>query len=163
MLAEILDDFEVVNSVGEKYGKVKDVYFDIDKWIISGFEVSPGFFKRDVILELDDIIEIRDEQKLIVVKDDYEAKDTPKNPSRTLFPFGALKSKKVVDSQNDKVGSIYNMEIPFSHHDRMKVWKVLIRTGFKERRLRLRPLEIVSVMDEIKLSKTLDEYQGKMD
>jgi hypothetical protein len=43
------------------------------------------------------------------------------------------------------------------------VWKILIKTGLKERRLRIRPQEIYEVMDQIKLHGPLENYQMKMD
>jgi len=163
MLAELLDDYRVQTTVGEEVGKIKDVYFDIDSWMVSGFELSPGMFKKDRLLRIEDVKEIRDEEKLLIVGDDFQGAELPTNSTRTLFSLDEIRKKRILDRNNQKVGKIYNMEIPYDKLKKLKVWKVLIHTGIRERRLRIRPQEITDIKDEIKLAKSLEEYQKKME
>jgi sporulation protein YlmC with PRC-barrel domain len=160
MLAEILDEYHVVNSVGEEFGKVKEAYLDLNIWEVSGFEVSPGALKKHFLLKLGEIERIDTEGKLLVVKDDFDKGEVPKVPVKGLYPLDRLMSAHVVDSEGKKVGKIYNLEIPYEKMKKLKVWKVMIKTGIKERRLRLSPAEISDVKEEIHLKKTEEDYEG---
>ena len=163
MLAELLEDYKVVNTVGEEFGKIKEVFFDLNTWMVSGFELSPGIFKKDTLLTLDDILSIRDDEKTIIARDEFKGSDLPGEPNLSMFPFEELKKRKIMDRNDEYVGKIYNMEIPFDKLKKLMVWKILIKTGMKERRLRIRPQEIIDVKDQIKLHGPLEEYQKKMD
>ncbi|MGA1848341.1 MAG: PRC-barrel domain-containing protein [Thermoplasmatota archaeon] len=163
MLAELLDDYKVQTTVGEEVGRIKDVFFDIDKWTVTGFELSPGMFKKDRLLRIEQVKEIRDDEKLLIVDDSFQGGELPPSPSRMLFPMDAIKKKKVVDRNQDKVGKVYNMEIPYDKLKKLKVWKVLINTGFRERRLRIRPQDISDIKEDIHLEKSLEEYRNKME
>ncbi|MGA1873278.1 MAG: PRC-barrel domain-containing protein [Thermoplasmatota archaeon] len=160
MLAKLIEDYKVVNSVGNHVGKIKDIYIDLNKWLIVGFEVSPGALKKDFLVKVEDVVKFDEADKIVIVKDDFQTEEAPEHPMRERYPFDELKKHVVLDSEGEKVGKIYNLEIPFEKLKTFKVWKVLIRTGISERRLRLNPAEIVEIMDEIKLAKTEDEYQG---
>lgn len=160
MLAEILEKYNVVNSVGEEFGKVKEAYLDLNTWEISAFEISPGALKKHYLLKLGQIEKIDTEGKMLVVKDEFEKGDVPKIPVKGLYPVDKLMSVHVVDKEGKKVGKIYNLEIPYEKMRKLKVWKLMIRTGIKERRLRISPSEIADVKEEIHLKKTEEEYEG---
>jgi sporulation protein YlmC with PRC-barrel domain len=160
MLAKLIEEYKVVNSVGNHVGKVKDIYIDLNDWMITGFEVSPGALKKDIMIKTDDVVKFDEADKIIIIKDEYEEEEKPKHPMKERYPFEELKKHNVVDSEGNKIGKVVNLEIPYEKLKAFKVWKVLIRTGIKERRLRLNTSEIVEVMDEIKLAKTEEEYQG---
>jgi sporulation protein YlmC with PRC-barrel domain len=160
MLAEILDKFNVVNSVGEEFGKVKEAYLDLNTWEVSAFEVSPGALKKHFLLKLGQIERIDTEGKMLVVKDDFERGELPKVPVKGLYPVDKLMSTHVLDKEGKKVGKIYNLEIPYEKMGKLKVWKIMIRTGIKERRLRLSPSEIEDVKEDIHLKKTEEDYEG---
>jgi len=160
MLAKLIEDYKVVNSVGNHVGKIKDIYIDLNKWMIVGFEVSPGTLKKDFMIRVEDVVKFDEGDKIIIVDDDFKMLEAPEHPMRERYPFDELKKHVVLDSEGEKVGKIYNLEIPFEKLKTFKVWKVLIKTGISERRLRLNTSEIVEIMDEIKLAKTEDEYQG---
>lgn len=158
MLAKIIEEYKVVNSVGNHVGKIKDIYIDLNTWMIVGFEVSPGTLKKAIVIRTEDVVKFDDEDKIVIIKDDFESKEAPKHPMRERYPFEELRKHSVVDANGDKVGKIYNLEIPFEKLKAFKVWKVLIKTGITERRLRLNTSEITEVMDEIRLAKPEDEY-----
>lgn len=161
MLAELIEKYKVVNSVGNTIGKVKDIYIDLETWKIEGFEVSPGTLKKDFLLSTSEIVKFDETDKIIIIGDDFEKGEIPKTPRKNLFPFDELKKRQIVDSNDEKVGRIYNLEIPFEKLKVFKVWKVLIRTGISDRRLRLSPVEISEVMEHITLKGTLEEYSEK--
>jgi len=160
MLAKIIEDYKMVNSVGNHVGKVKDIFIDLNTWMVVGFEVSPGTLKKDIVIRTQDIVKFDEADGIIIVKDDYVPEESPEHPMKERYSFDELKKHDVVDSEGDKVGRIYNLEIPFEKLKAFKVWKVLIKTGISERRLRLNPSEITEIMEDIKLAKTEDEYQG---
>ncbi|MGA1848638.1 MAG: PRC-barrel domain-containing protein [Thermoplasmatota archaeon] len=160
MLAEILEKYHVVNSVGEEFGKVKEAYLNLETWEVSGFEISPGALKKHFLLKLQEIQKIDTDEKFLVVKDDFERAEVPKVPVKGLYPLDRLMSAHVVDSEGKKVGKIYNLEIPYEKMKKLKVWKVMIKTGIKERRLRLSPAEIADVKEEIHLKKIEKDYEG---
>ncbi|MFO8051041.1 MAG: PRC-barrel domain-containing protein [Thermoplasmatota archaeon] len=161
MLAKIIEEYKVVNSVGNSVGKIKDIYIDLDTWLINSFEISPGTLKKNILLDTEDIVKFDETDKIVIVKDEFEGKEVPENPTRTSYPFEELKKHNVVDSEGEKIGKIYNLEIPFEKLKTFKVWKVLIKTGFKDRRLRINTSEIAEVMDDINLAKTKKEYVGE--
>jgi sporulation protein YlmC with PRC-barrel domain len=161
MLAELMEKYKVVNSVGNQIGKVKDIYIDLSTWKIEGFEISPGALKKDFILQTHEIVKFDETDKIIIIKDEYEMMEKPPNPKRDMYPFEELKKHHVVDTDGDKVGKIYNLEIPFEKLKVFKVWKILIKTGMSERRLRLPTSDVVEIMDEIKLKGNKEEYLDK--
>ena len=157
-MMKILEDYRVANTVGEPVGKIKEAYLDLDKWEIVAFEVSPGALKKHVLLDLKDMEKVDVEGKTLVFKDNYETREVPKTAVKGLYPLDELMGLNVVDMEGEKVGKIYDLEIPYEKLHRFKVWKVLIRTGIKERRLRLSPSEIKEVMNEVRLRKPESEY-----
>jgi sporulation protein YlmC with PRC-barrel domain len=161
MLAELIEKYKVVNSVGNTIGKVKDIYIDLNTWKIEAFEISPGKLKKDFLLDAEEIVKFDEGDKIIIVGDDFKTDELPKNPRMDLFPFEELKKRHVVDSNGDKVGKIYNLEIPFEKLKVFKVWKILIKTGMSDRRLRLAPSEVHEVMEDISLKGASSDYKEK--
>lgn len=161
MLAKLIEEYKVVNSVGNSVGKIKDIYIDLDTWMINSFEISPGALKKNILIDIEDIVKFDETDKIVIVKDEFESKEIPEHPKKSSYPFEELKKHDIVDSENEKIGKIYNLEIPFEKLKTFKVWKVLIKTGFKDRRLRLNTSEISEIMDDIKLAKTKEEYSGE--
>jgi len=158
MLMELLEEYKVTNTVGEHVGRIKDAYLDLDKWEIVAFKVHPGTFKKNILIDLKDMDRLDMEDKTLVIKDNYDVREVPDTPMKGFYPVEELMNLTVVDAEGSKVGKIYNMEIPYEKLRKFKVWKVLIRTGIKERRLRLSPSDIREVMQEIHLKKKEQEY-----
>jgi len=158
MLMKILEEYKVSNTVGEHVGKIKEAYIDLDKWEIVAFEVSPGALKKNVLIDLEEMVKLDMDEKTLVVKDDHQVKEVPDTPVKHLYPLDHLMDLHVVDADGEKVGKIYNLEVPYEKLRKFKIWKILIRTGIKEKRLRLSPSEIKEVMKEIHLKKAEKEY-----
>ncbi|HHD15253.1 MAG TPA: hypothetical protein ENK47_00930 [Euryarchaeota archaeon] len=163
MLAEILEKYKVINSVGNTIGKVKDIYLDLNTWNIVGFRISPGPLKKDFVLGPGEIVKFDTTDSTIIVNDDFEQDEIPKQPRKDMYPFDELKKHTVVDSEDKKIGKIYNLEIPYEKLKAFKVWRVLIKTGISERRLRLHPTEIKEVMETIKLKGREADYKEEAD
>ncbi|MBN1390105.1 MAG: PRC-barrel domain-containing protein [Candidatus Thermoplasmatota archaeon] len=160
MLANVIKEYKVVNSVGTHVGRISDIYMDLSTWTITGFEVSPGALKKDLLVGIEDVVKLDEGDKIMILKDDFRSEDRPERPQRERYPFEKLRKLTVLDHEGEKVGKVYDLEIPFEKLKTFKVWKVLIRTGISERRLRLNPSEIIEVMDGIKLAKAESEYQN---
>jgi sporulation protein YlmC with PRC-barrel domain len=163
MLEDILEKFKIVNSVGEEIGKIKEVYLNLDNWDVKYFKISPGMLKGSFLLNIKEIHLIDTENLRMVVNDEYTKGEIPDKPTRDMYPYDELIKRNVVDSDGEKVGKIYSLEIPYEKLKSLKVWKLLIKTGVKDRRLRIAPTEVGEVMDEINLRKTIDFYQDRQD
>jgi sporulation protein YlmC with PRC-barrel domain len=163
MLAETMERYKVVNSVGNTIGKVKDVYIDLNNWNIIGLQISPGALKKDFLLSTDGVVKFDETDKIIIVSDEIVKVTTPDIPRKDMYPFEEMKKHHVTDNDGEKIGRIYDLEIPFEKLKMFRVWKVLIKAGFTERRLRISPSEIESVMEQIKLKKLIGDYKEEVD
>lgn len=159
MLADLMEKYKVVNSVGEEIGKIKDIYIDINTWKIVAFEISPGALKKNQTIRSRDVSRFDETSKHVLLKDGYETSEVPKQVLKEMYPFNELKKHHVVDKDGQKVGKIYNLEIPIEKLRQYRVWKLLVKTGLKERRIRISTKEIKEIMDDVRLVKTLEHYQ----
>ena len=160
MLEELYEKFEIVNSVGEHIGKIKEVYLDLDIWEIKAFKISPSALKKSYLIELKEIQKVDLEDKKLIVGDEVEKKEVPEKPTKKLYPYDELMKLHIVDKEGEKVGKITSLEIPYEKLKKFKVWKILIKTGLKERRLRVSTSEVDKVMEKIHLKKNLIDYQS---
>jgi sporulation protein YlmC with PRC-barrel domain len=161
MLEEMLEKYEIVNSVGESIGKIKEIYIDLQSWDIKALKVSPGVIKSSFLLDIKEIRTVDLDKHRMVVGDEFEQGEIPSSPSKNMYPYDELTKRNVVDSDGQKVGKIYSLEIPYHKLGTLKVWKLLIKTGIKDRRLRISPTEVHEVMDDINLRKNIDFYQKR--
>jgi sporulation protein YlmC with PRC-barrel domain len=160
MLAELIEKYKVVNSVGNTIGRVRDIHIDLNTWRIEAFEISPGTLKKDFLIGSDEVIKLDETDMIVIVPDDFKREDVPETPMKHLYPFSELKKKHVLDKDEEKIGRIYNLEIPFEKLKVFKVWKILIKTGFSDRRLRISTSEVDGIMEDIILKGTLDRYSN---
>ena len=161
MLEDMLEKYEIVNSVGETIGKIKEIYIDLDTWDVKALKISPGVLKGSFLLHMKDVKTVDMEKHRMMVLEEYEKDEIPETSTRNLYPYDDLSKRTVLDSEGEKIGKIYSLEIPYEKLGSMKIWKLLIKTGIKDRRLRIAPTEVNEVMDDINLRKTIDFYQNK--
>lgn len=161
MLEEMFEKYEIVNDVGEHIGKIKEVYIDLNTWEIKALKISPGVVKSSFMMDIGSIRTVDLERHKMIVEDSFERKDLPETASKSMYPYNDLQKHHVMDSEGEKVGKIYSLEIPYEKLKSFKIWKLLIRTGIKERRLRISPTEVGSVMKDINLRKKKDFYLDK--
>lgn len=159
MLEEMFEKYEVVNSVGESLGKIKEIYIDLESWEIRALKISPGLVKSSFLLDIDAIENVDLENHRMIAKDEHEQGEVPKESTRKLYPYDEIQKRQVLDIDGEKVGKIYSLEIPYEKLKVFKIWKLLIKTGFKDRRLRISPSDISNIMNDINLKKKLEEYQ----
>lgn len=157
-MEQLFEKYEIVNSVGESMGKIKEVYIDLETWKIEALKISPGITKSSYLLKIGSIEDVNLEEHFMIINDEFEKGEIPKEPSKKLYPYDELQTKQVVDSDGEKVGKIYSVEIPYDKLGTFKIWKILIKTGIKDRRLRISPDEVKYVMKDINLKKKIDEY-----
>ena len=162
MLENLIEKYKIENSLGEAIGRIKDFVIDVESWRIMQFEVSPSILKKDILINIGDIREIDHEEKLVVLKEGGEPHDIPTKLDKGLISFHDLKKLHVSDKDGKKVGKIYHLEVPIEKLKTYKVWKILIKVGIKERRLRLSTSEIHEVGDEVTLRRSLEQYKDLM-
>ena len=163
MLEKMVEKYRIIDAVGNDVGKIKDVYLNIKTWNVSAIEYSPGALKKDRVFKIDQINRMDYEKSQIILNEGFEDMEKVDKAKSDLYPFQQLKKLNVVDKDGEKVGKVYNLDIPIEKLKDFKVWKVLIKVGMKERRLRLPTSEISSVMTDINLAKSLEEYQEKVE
>ena len=162
MLENLIEKYKIESSSGETIGRIKDFIIDTASWRILLFETSPSILKKDQLTDIKDIREIDHDEKLIILREGGEPHDIPTRLDKGLMSFHDLKKLPVTDKDGEKVGRIYHLEIPIEKLKTYKVWKVLIKVGIKERRLRLSTSEIREVGDEISLRGSLEQYKDIM-
>lgn len=162
MLENLIEKYKIESSQGETIGRIKDFIIDTESWRILQFEISPSILKKDLLVNTRDIREIDHEVKLIILKEGSETHEKPTKLDRGLISFHDLKKLHVTDRDGEKVGKIYHLEVPIEKLKTYKVWKVLIKVGIKERRLRLSTSEVREVEDEVALRGSLEQYKSLM-
>ena len=162
MLENLIEKYKIESSQGETIGRIKDFVIDTESWRIIQFEISPSILKKDLLVKTKDIREIDHEEKLIILQEGSEPHEKSLKMDRGLISFHDLKKLNVTDKDGEKVGRIYHLEVPIEKLKTYKVWKVLIKVGLKERRLRLSTSEIHEVKDDVVLRGSLEQYKTLM-
>jgi sporulation protein YlmC with PRC-barrel domain len=154
-----LKDFKVYTRLGEEKGRVSGLIVDLSNWQIKDLIVSHGLLKKKVIIKFDDINVTDESEKKITVPGDVTEGDMIKTSSLSAaIVDDALLNKEVVSNDGEKVGKLYDFDIPLKLK-KWKIWKVLIKRKMKERRLRLGTEEIASVSETIILKKPMSEIE----
>jgi sporulation protein YlmC with PRC-barrel domain len=152
-----LKAFKVVDKLGKDVGKIDDLIVDLSNWNITSIELSHGILRKKVIHKLDHIEKSDEHERKIVIPADAPEEEPPEKSSFTsAFLDDDLLGKKVISNDNNDVGKVYDFDVPISLKH-WKIWKILIKRGLKERRLRVGPDEIDSVSEEVRLKKSLSE------
>lgn len=156
-----LEDYEVVNQLGKKIGKFDGLIVDFADWNVKNIILSHGILKKHVSVKLEKLKKADEEDKKLIIPTEAQEEDMPESSSyNAAFVEDDLIGKKVVSSDDQDVGKVYDIDIPISLKH-WKVWKILIKRGMKERRLRIGPDEIESVSDEIVLKKSISEIDDE--
>ncbi|UCH88699.1 MAG: PRC-barrel domain-containing protein [Thermoplasmata archaeon] len=149
-----LKDFKVYTTLGQEKGKISGLVVDLSNWQIRNVIVSPGLLKRKVFVRLEDVKEADEYEKKITIPGDVQEGDIIKSSSLSAAIVDeTLLNKDVVSKDGEKVGELYDLDVPLKLR-RWKIWKVLIKRGMKQRRLRYGPEEIDSVAEKIILKRT---------
>jgi len=155
-----LKDFKVINSLGEDKGKLAGLIVDLSNWNVKNLIISPRILKKKVVYKMEDMKEVKEHDKKIVIPNEVEEGEMPEKSSMSAaLVEDALLGKEVVSSDGHEVGKVYDFDIPLKLKNWM-VWKILIKRGIKERRLRLGHEDIESVSENIMLKKSLSELES---
>ena len=155
-----LKDFEVYSKLGEKRGSVNDLIVDLSTWNIKNLIISPSMLKKNVLYKQGDVKEVNESKKRFIIPGELEEQDVPEISTFNMaFADSELIGKDVVSKDNQDVGKVYDFDVPLKLENWM-VWKILIKRGIKERRLRVSPDEIESISDKIVLKKTISEIDN---
>jgi sporulation protein YlmC with PRC-barrel domain len=158
-----LKDYDVVDKLGKEVGKIDDLIVDLSSWEITGIKLSHGILRKKVIHKLEHIEKTDEHEKKITIPSNApEEEPIEKSSFTSALMDDDLIHKEVVSSDNNEIGKVYDVDIPIKLKH-WKVWKILIKRGMKERRLRIAPDEIESVSEEIKLKKSLSEIDVDKD
>jgi sporulation protein YlmC with PRC-barrel domain len=68
--------------------------------------------------------------------------------------------KEVLSSDGHEIGKVYDFDVPLKLKT-WTIWKILIKRGIKERRLRLGQDEIESIAENVMLKKSLSEIDAE--
>jgi sporulation protein YlmC with PRC-barrel domain len=166
ILGSELEKFEVVDSLGEEVGQVKDVIVDTTKkeWNVKEIIVSKGILKGEAVFSLNAINKLDEEEKSISLKEGAELEDFDEEKfTHTYLSMDAVKDRNVFSSDEEEIGKIYDYVIA----DSLTPWqviKILIRphlhflTG---RRIRLDVENISKIKDVITLNLSKKELEKK--
>jgi sporulation protein YlmC with PRC-barrel domain len=142
MLYTQLDDYKVKTPIGDKAGKLDDLIIDSETWKITHLVFSKGFFRKERTGVIPADVKVNDDEKEIIVSPEVDHIDiNAKESSVHHLYLSDLEDRKVLSSDGEKVGRVYDVEIA-TGLKKWEVWKLLISTGIGSRRLRISPSDI---------------------
>jgi sporulation protein YlmC with PRC-barrel domain len=151
MLFTKLTGFEVKTPMGDKKGKMTDFVFNGNTWKIKYVIISEGFLRKKHVGVKPEDIKVDERTSSLIIQPEVALIEVEmKGSSVDHLHFSTLKKNDVFTSDDEKTGGIYDVDIA-TKLKRWEIWKVLIKTGWTERRLRISPKEIESLGETIKL------------
>jgi len=159
-----LKDYKVVNQLGKELGKIEELIVDFSDWKVKNIVLKHGGIrKKHVSHKLETLKKADEAEKKLIIPSDSPGEELPETSSfNAAFVTDDLLGKKVVSSDHQEVGKVYDFDVPLTLKH-WKVWKILIKRGMKERRLRIGPDEILSMAEEVVLKKSISEIDGDKD
>lgn len=153
MLWSKLEGLTVKTPMGDKLGKVSDLVTSLEDWKIKYILLKEGLVKSK--LEAVKTSDVSVEEDHLEVSPEVEREEIKKEMSsmHNLYMSDIIK-KMVKSSDGEEVGKVYDIEIATELRN-WEAWKILIKTGIKERRLKLsvsRDVKTVGEYVELKLS-----------
>jgi sporulation protein YlmC with PRC-barrel domain len=156
-----LKHFKAYTPLGQEIGKVSGLVADLSDWHVKNIIISPGMVKKNVIYKLDDLQEVMENEKKIILAGEAPSEEPPEQSViNAAIVDDELIGKEVVSSDKQDVGKVYDFDVPMKL-ETWPIWKVLIKRGIKERRLRLGPDEFESYGEKIVLKMSMDDIEGK--
>jgi sporulation protein YlmC with PRC-barrel domain len=156
-----LKDFKVFSPLGEEKGKINGLVVDLSDWKVKNLIISPSMIKKNVMYKMSDLKEVDEGEKKIQLKDSAEEEEVPESSTmNTALVDETLLHKPVISNDHQDVGKVYDLDVPVKL-DKWMVWKILIKRGIKERRLRLGTEDIKSVSENVVLEKSYSELEGE--
>ena len=157
MLHSQVKGFEFFKPIEGKIGKLVGMIIDTDKWRVTHFVISRGMGKSAKMLINEKFIKEFDiSNNQILVTDEHEEEEVPTTSKREKFMCKDFIGITVMSVDGKKIGKVTDFDIP----EKLKIWKlwkIMISTGFKSRRVRIPPEDIKSLGQEMTLRKTYEE------
>ncbi len=154
-----LKDFKVYSQIGEERGKLSGLIVDLKNWKVKNLIVSPRILKKKVVYKMDDLKEVKEHEKKVVIPGEVDGEEIPERESLSAAILDdVIIHKKVVSKDGHDVGKIYDLDIPLKLKHWM-VWKILIKRGMKERRLRVGTDDIDNIGENIMLKMSISEIE----
>lgn len=158
-----LKDYKVVNQLGKELGTIDELIVDFSDWKIKKIVLRHGIRRKHVSHNLETLKEADETEKKLIIPSDTPGEELQETSSfNAAFVTDDLLGKKVVSSDHQDVGKVYDFDVPLTLKH-WKVWKILIKRGLKERRLRIGPDEILSMAEEVVLKKSISEIDSDED
>ena len=159
MLYSKLKRYVVKTPLGDKVGKVEDIIFNGETWKVEYIVISEGFLKKTRIGVKPEDVKIDDENEAIIVSPEVEHIEISSDISsiHRIF-FSDFKRKGVLSSDDVKAGHVYDIDVA-TQLKRWEVWKILIDTGWKNRRLRIRPEQIKALGEDLIIDLTREDIE----
>lgn len=165
MIGDRLEEYKIVDSLGEELGKVKDLIVDTtkEKWAVKDLIVSTGIIEKQAVC-FDDIKTIDTDEKIITLKDNVQPHEFDDDEfSHTYISFDAIKDRDVYCENDTEIGRIYDYVVA-SELPCWEVHTVLIKPKgewLKGRRIRMNVEDITEVKDRIKVNSSLEHIEKK--
>ncbi|MDP6155128.1 MAG: hypothetical protein QF682_03205 [Candidatus Thermoplasmatota archaeon] len=157
MLYSRVKGFEFKKAIEGIIGKQVGMILNTNTWRVTHFVISHGMGKKAKNLIHEKYVNKFDmDNNLILLNDEHEEEEIPSTSKREMFMCKDFVGISVVSSDNKKIGKVTDFDMP-EKLKIWKIWKIMIATGFKSRRLRISPEDIMSLGEEMVLRKTYDE------
>ena len=159
MLWSNMEGTKIVTPLGDKIGTLDDLEFNGETWKVSYVIIKEGALKRKYFAVEPAKIEIKEDEDIElspeVERKDYEFMDPP---SIHHMYITDLIGKKVESSDGEIIGKVYDVDVA-TELEQWEIWKILIKVGIKERRLRIGPDEIKDLGETLVLKKRAEEIK----
>ncbi len=156
MLLQTILRSKCFTSLGDRVGKLVELYLEEGTWEIKYAALSRGFWRHDRYYPITYLIVGQGKNITILPENVVEAVD--EEVATALLPATHFLGCEVVGKNDRSVGKLYDIDL-FIRYKKWSFWKILIRSGIKERRLRLDASLIGTVGKTLILTKTLAELQ----
>lgn len=157
MLYKQVIGFDFYKPVEGKIGKLRGMILNTNSWRVTHFVISYGMGKKAKKLVPEKFIKKFDiDNNQIILTEEHQEEEVPKVSRTEKFMCKDFIGIPVLSSDGKKIGKIFDFDIP----ERLKIWKIwkiMIRTGIKKRRLRISPSDIKTLDQEMVLRKSYDE------
>lgn len=160
MLYKQILKHNLVKPIEGKIGKLIGMIINTETWQVSHLVVDRtgmlDIVETKVLIPLEYVKEIDLEKRQFILNEEHTEEPVPKVSKKNMFMCKDFINKKVLSSDGQKAGRIFDFDIP-EKLQVWKIWKIMINTGMKKRRLRVSPNDIKMVGNEIILQKSFDE------
>jgi len=160
MLYKQILKHNLVKPIEGKVGKLIGMIINTQTWQVSHLVADRtgmlDITETKVLIPLEYVKKIELDSNQFLLAEEHKEEEVPKVSKSDMFMCKDFINKKVLSSDGKKIGKIYDFDIP-EKLNVWKVWKIMIKTGLKKRRLRISPEDIKIVGKEIILQKSFEE------